>query len=436
MMNPKPVQSISTRLRSLLPRYAMEGAIVFSGDVFAKLLTFFISMVLVRFVSPEEYSYFGAFITMVVLFNSMVDLGLNQSIIKFYGKYAKSDPERAQSFVAFIFRLKLVIIPVGAFLLFLAAPALSHRVFHTEALVAPLRLLTLGVIGAGLFEYTMSVLQARQQYKWLSIGRVSESALKFVYVAVFILLGAFSLRQVYIAYTVVQLGIGVAVALMMGLYREKMTRDWKEISTELFRFAKWLVVFSFATIITLRLDMLLVQYLLPENKADVGLYSFANRLAQPLLVLSGSIFTLMNPKAMALKSKRETKHYIRQSFLLTIPVSALSLLYMFVVYFVLPRYAPAYTQAYPAFFVLCVSSIAVILTSPISLLIYTIGKSNVAAGIAVLQLLAMAILDYIFITRFGAIGAALGSLVVWTLSGAVSTVYVYSRQHLFDEAGG
>ena len=435
-MNNQTALLFLNRLNALLPRYVKEGVVVLSGDVLSKLLTFLISVMLIRFVTPAEYSYFGAFVTVVAMFNIIVDGGLNQSVIKFYGQYSGNDPRRAQSFIAFTLRLKLTIIPVAAFLLYIFSPFISRRLFHTDTLTEPFRLLTLGLIGAGLFDFTGAILQARQRYVTLSMARVAEGSLKFGYVLFFILIGAFSLEQVYLAYTVIPFGIGIVIVFIIGLHRERVLHDRKEISAELWRFAKWLVVLSYAKVVTTHLDMLLVQYLLPESKTDVGLYSLANRLCQPLVVLAGSVFTLMNPKAMALKSKAQAKEYIRQSFTLTIPLSGLSVLYMIGLYILLPHYAPSYAAAYPAFFVLCLGWMVVILSNPVTLLIYTIGKSNVAAGIAAFQLCATAVLDYFFILQYGAIGAAFSSLIIWVLCAGLSLAYLRRHRHLFPDMAG
>lgn len=418
-----------------MPRYAKEGAIVLTGDIISKFLTFAISLILLRFVTPYEYSFFGAFITLIAMVNQFTDSGLNQSFIRFYAKYNDVQPEKARAYLSLVFRLKWIILPFAAILLYVIAPLLAVNFFHAEQLILPFRLLSIGLIGGGIFEFATSVLQAKQEFKKLSILRMVEASAKVLYIILVALLGIFSLLQVYLAYTTIPILIGGIAILFIGIHRENIEYDWKQIGRELFHFGKWIAVTSFSTMFLMKLDMLLVQFLIPQDKTAVGLYSAANRLCQPLVVVAGSVATLFYPKAMALRTVTEMKNFIRQTLSLSIPLSIAMSVYALLLYFILPSFAPEYTTAYPAFFILFIGYIFTILVNPITMLILTIGKPHIVAAISLTQLVITVIMHTVFILWLGSIGAAVSSVIIWLLAGTTSLWYLYLHKHHINIAG-
>lgn len=421
--------------KKLFSAYAKQGMIILTGDVVSKCITFIISIILLRIVTPEEYSYFGAFITVLAMASQFTDVGVNQSFIRFYSRYHESDPDQASSYFTFTLRVKSVVLPVSAVIFFIISPALSIHVFHTDKLVLPFQLLSIGIVGNGILEFISSSFQARQQFKQLALLRISDAGAKILFIAIVIYTGVFSLLHVYFAYTFVPICLGGIAFFAAGLHRSAKQFDWREIGRELFHFGKWIAVASLATMLMMRLDMLLVQFLIPDDKNAVGLYSAANRLAQPFIVLTASVTTLHFPKAMALKSVDEIRMYVKDSFTLTIPVSISCALYIVLLHFFLPAFAPAYEHAYLIFLILSVGHLFTILANPITMLILTLGRSHIVAAISVVQLLLTVVSHTIFILWLGNSGAAVSTVLMWFLAGTGSLWYLYHKKHLIESSG-
>ena len=188
------------RIKNTLPLHARESGIVFGGDVLSKSLTFLITVLLLRLVRPEEYALYGVFITVLATVQQFTDSGLHASLIRFTAQYLHMDAARAAGHLRFAWRVKWVALVFTGILLLAGSELLSRWVFFTPALGHPLRIIGAGLLGFGFFDFLLAVLQARQQFKALTILRVTEGFGKLAVIGAFAWAGAFSLDAVYYTY--------------------------------------------------------------------------------------------------------------------------------------------------------------------------------------------------------------------------------------------
>lgn len=400
-----------------------------AGDVVAKAITFAISLVLLNVLAPGEYITFGLFMTVVAIVVQFSDSGLNQSFIRFFSLYKDTNPARANAHLHFAARFKLGIFVLLGVALYFTASIISSSLDHPE-LTSGIQLLAIGLTGIGIFEFSLSVQQARQEFTRMAVLRVAEAVLKIGFILVFIVQGTFTLTNVYQAYSFVPIAVALFILFGTNIFRVKEQYSTKEIGSELLGFGKWVAFSSFATMFLQHIDTLIAAKLLPD--ADAGIYYAARRLCIPLQVLTGSIVTVFFPKAMALQSLDDLRKYIRSSFKVSVPVAALTVLYLIAVLLAVPVFFPAYTDSIPLIIVLYFGWIWTLVGNPITILLLSLNRANVATYISFGQLIVTGVMHWYFATYFGAMGVAVSSLFVWLLAGCVTYAFIYKYRHQIE----
>ena len=423
-------------IAQLLPAHARESGIVFTGDVLSKFLTFVITMLLMKLVTPSEYALYGVFIAVLATVNQFTDSGLQTSLIRFQALYQNLDPERASSHLRFAWNVKwIVLLGTGTAMLLLARP-LAFDAFQNAALEYPFRLLSFGIIGNGLYEFMQAVFIARQKFGTLSVLRISEGGGKLLFILASLAVGSFSLDTVFIAYVVVPGIIGLVGVFLARRLWVRMANNWRVIGREIFGFGKWMMLSSFATMLLIRLDIFVLGPMLHDRPDEIGLYSAAVRLCTPLMVLTGSVATLFLPKALGLRSMAEMRSYIRRSLQVTIPLIALCGVYAIAVCIAIPAYFPKYASAIPYFLVLFVGYAWTIVGNPLTTLVLSINRAHVVTIISIAQLFLTTASHYCFIGWIGAMGAAVSTVLMWFLAGGVSLWYLFLHRHEIETSGG
>lgn len=416
-------------LREFLPAGAREAGVVFTGDVAAKLLTFLITLWMMSLLTAEEYKLYGLFITVLATVNQFTDSGIHQSFIRFFSLYKRDATDRARAHFQMAIRIKSLLVLLTAIVLYFGAEFLAVTLLRTPELVKPLRIMTIAIIGGGMMEFILAVLQARQEFVRFTLVRVSEAAIKTGAIYAGILMGAFSLTFVYSAYAAAPVIVAAVGLFAFTTLRGAVQYDWKAVIREMWGFGKWLMVTSFATMFLMRLDVFMVTPMLADKPAEAGIYIAAAKLCAPLIVLAGSVSTVFFPKAMGLRSLEEMRRYVRRTFIVTLPVTGIGLAYLAIMYFAVPRYFETYVDALPMFSVLFIGYAWTIIGNPLTMLMLSIGRERVGTYIALVQLPVTIVSHYLFIGSMGSMGAAISSVIIWFAAGIFSLAYIYLHRH-------
>ncbi|MFZ1731200.1 MAG: oligosaccharide flippase family protein [Bacteroidota bacterium] len=422
-------RSIIDGLREMLPLGARDASVVFFGDVFAKFLTFLITLSFMVMLTPDEYKLYGLFITVLAAINQFTDSGLHQSFIRFFALYKRDDPERAQAHYQFALRAKTVIVVLTSFALYFSAETIAITLLRTPELVIPLRIMTIAILGGGMMEFILAVLQARQEFTRFTLIRISEAAIKTGLIYGAILFSVFSLSLVYASYAIAPLIVAVIAIWFVSSLGKRVEYDWKDIGREVLGFGKWMMITSFATMFLMRLDVFMISPMLADRPEEAGLYIAAAKLCTPLIVLAGSVSTVFFPKAMELRTLTEMRRYVGRTFAVSLPVTGIGLIYLITMYFATPVFFPKYTASMPLFAVLFIGYAWTIIGNPITMLMLSIGRERMGTWVALGQLLLTIGSHYWFITQMGSMGAAISSVLVWFAAGTLSMIYIYFHRH-------
>ena len=420
------------RLLDLLPSGVKDAGVVFSGDVLSKFLTFMLTPMLLMLLSPREYRLYGLFITVLAAVNSLTDLGLQSSFIRFYSLYRDSDPDRSAAHLRLALRIKIVLTVSFAVLLYVLAEPIAATMLGAPELTPALQLLSFGVLGSSMVEFVLAVRQAQLKfipYAWI---RMLEGAGKTIPIFLALSIGAFSLDLVFDVYVYSSLALAAGSLWMMRGSAPRSALPLRSVVPELTNFSKWMTLAVLCSVFLTRIDIFMVQSILRDNPTEVGLYIMANKLGIPLLVMAASVTTVLYPKAMALRSVKEMRRYVRNAALIALIVLTIAIVYLGAVYFATPRFFPKYTGALPMFVVFWISQLWSIIGSPFTLLILSLNKSKISAILMFAQLMFTIVSHYYFIHWLGGIGAAWSLVLSIFLFGIIALSYVYRNRHLIE----
>jgi len=320
----------------------------------------------------------------------------------------------------------------------LAAPLLA-ALLRDPSLTGYLRLAFVDVLAMGAYAYYRGVLNGHRAFRQLSLTIMAYSLTKLLAICLLVYLG-FGVRGALVGNVIASLG-GLAAGFFWvrrrwalppeGRPQEGIGARASVGERQVLAFVLPAALFTLASNVLLGLDLMGVKALV-GNEVVVGYYSAAVNLANaPRLVLLAFSFTLLPSLSHAIAGQdwAQTRHYLQQTTrllaLVLFPLLALvtgtaQALVTFV-------FSAAYLPAAPILTVLIFtySTYTVYITLVSALLAENRPGWALAIPLALLPVAAVAI--WLGIARFGALGAAFGSLLAVGLATAIVAGYVFRR---------
>ena len=78
-----------------LKALSQQTALVFAGKMTGACLGFVMSLIVARWMGPEEFGLFSLFIVILIFGNDVLGDGLNPGVVRFYAMNRRTDPARA-----------------------------------------------------------------------------------------------------------------------------------------------------------------------------------------------------------------------------------------------------------------------------------------------------------------------------------------------------
>ena len=155
-----------------------------------------------------------------------------------------------------------------------------------------------------------------------------------------------------------------------------------------------------------------------------GIYSIPSRLAGFVIVLASSFSGVLAPRLAGFNDMEKEKKYIIKATLALIPISLGLFLWILIAKpFITILFGAKYIDSVPIFQALVGSMIPFIFTVPsVTAIIYSIKKTVYIGMFSFFQVVAIFILNYIFITKFGPIGPA----VTFAITNTILLIYSWS----------
>lgn len=407
-------------------RAVLKGT--FLGDIFvvsfgnglARSFAFFSSLFLARFLGPSSFADFSIFFTLAVLCSQFFG-GFDNSFVRFYA--ADRSPSSIRANLIIKAASGALILLIGGLFL---SPISAYLKFNGNRVFVFLALLT--GVGIHFMALPLSYFQAKERYSLFS-GFLALP--QIIFLALVLCFGLATGRKDFQLYSLLYLASFLAAAVIsLGLMFKRGTLtgdgDVRKDLSRIFHFGKWLVLSSLLYSFYQRIDLLILSHF--ADKANVGFYSAAVRIASLVQVFTGAVPIISNPKASRLMSYQDVRKYLAKSFktalVMTAPLLLLIMLRTPIVRIMLGK---PYLPAAAPFAILSLGLIVIMFTSPLLFVFYAIDKPQFIFYKAAALSVALPALSYVLIPRLSTIGAALAVLLTYSL-GAVLTVVMIASQ--------
>lgn len=405
-------------------RIAKDSAIVLTGNVLSAGLGFVATVLIIRALGPAEFGLFSVALAVMGIAAQFSDFGISHGLVRFASLYLQKDKLKADLMFKVSLKVRLIMAAMVFLVGFLVSEALATQLFGEPDLIFPLKLAFIGAFGMSLAAYIRATLQARQSFKKFALLHLIDPVVKVSVIGLLFLalqLNLFSVLTTVIAIPFIAFLIG-SLIIPKGFLKAK--GDEKESLKELVHFSKWIMVSVLCIMIFMRLDILMLGYFrLPQ---EVGCYAAAYNLTLALLLITGAFTTVLFPEVSKLVTKEEIRHYFKRY----IPIAGIIAIFLSPLFFlaspiILTLYGVDYITSVVLFKILLVNQLIILTFNPIGLALYAINKPQIAAFANIAQLSLNFAGNYMLIPIYGAVGAAIVTLVTNVVGIAVVALYLF-----------
>ncbi|OGE34519.1 hypothetical protein A3C32_04215 [Candidatus Daviesbacteria bacterium RIFCSPHIGHO2_02_FULL_41_14] len=390
------------------------------------ILGFIFFAVLARYLGPVNFGLFITTITVLTLMSDIADLGVNTSIVKFAASLqARSDSEREVLKIGLV--TKIIVSLTVAVIGYLLSDIIANTLFNKSDLVFPLRLASLGVIGALLFSYVTSYLQAKSRFlSWGGLN-ISLNLGRLILIGLLVSSQSLTILNSLIAYLIFPI-LGFVIALgFMPIIKILTVKVPSESISQFFNYSKWAAVFIAITALSSRVDIFLSARIL--NTQQLGFYVAAAQLLVVIPQLASALGLVFSPKYSNFSSLGSMISYYKKTQILVIIPSVVALLLIpFASFIIQLTYGEEYIAAAPIFVILLLAMLIFLISIPIhNAILYYFSDSKFFTFLSFGHIIIMLTVGFYLISQYQAVGTALAVLIGSLFNLLVPGFYLFRR---------
>ncbi|MFH1140641.1 MAG: flippase [Chloroflexota bacterium] len=380
-------------------------------------LSFAISIVLARGLGPEVYGTYAFYIWVISLCGYLVNLGLGSTATKYISEYlGRGEGEHARGIVWMVFKGRVrAALAVAAAALLLAIP-LTHLIGKGHSPVYWI-IVAGAVLPYTLFYLFQSISLGLQKFQYVAVQTLVSVPLRLGLALLVVYLGFAAVGQLAADIIVWALGVGVGIYLLnrslplRSLFRAPLARE-AAARTRSYAMAMTGILLA-EYLIWDRSEILLLGFLRPDQ--EVGFYTLGVKLPRLLMavvpaVLGGVLFPTLSEqfgrKDMT-KLKAVFTTSARYLMILALPLVAGGVALAAPLVNVL--YGTAYAPAISIMMIAFLPASFLVFVTLCRQALYAVDKPAFALKVAVVLAPLHIGLNLLFISRYGAIGAAIAT---------------------------
>lgn len=393
----------------------------------SRLFALVVTIVIARTLTLEEFGIYSLFFGIFILI-FQAEVGVNIAHVRFSKQEITSKKNVLRySLVAQIF-IVIILSIIGWPLSILLAKNIGLDTAST---------LYLGFICSallGFFGVWFGVLQSEGRFLKLGVFSFIFNLLLMLYIAgSYIIDAQQNLTDILLTYLIISLILGIPS--LIYLWRESASSENKKHANDFYRMVGLNVSVTMFYFMYRYIDVYFIKYF--SDLATVAIYSAAMKTSMLLNILTGSLPTILLPKAVtALKTKDKLINYISKSALICTGITACFLIFYFLSPFVLTLlFGDQYSSAGDILQWLVIGWIINTIYIPVSQLYYALNKVGWRIFLEFTKLIIAAACFIILIPKYGALGAAYSLLIAIciTLIISVIAIILLIKKHYLNE---
>ncbi|MCK4538384.1 MAG: flippase [Candidatus Krumholzibacteria bacterium] len=409
---------LKKQIRDLLSRDSVRHiGWVYSSRMVTAVMRFAVAVVVARTLGSEMVGVLTIASVVMGISERLLEMGLTTTMVRKMSMHlSRGEEQKSASIFQRIFFVRISASVLFVIASWFVAPVIAERMFGNPALVMPLRLAGIGSLVWNVWNNTDGVLRAMEKFREVAIIDVISHVFRTVLILFFAWKAILSVEHTLI-FNISQVLVAFAItSLMLPKSFFKGTSGGKYPLKEIFSYSGWIYAFSIIFMVFDRLDVLMLGYFREES--EVGLYGVAFTMIKPFELLPETLNTIFLPKVSKFTKKIEIFRYFKETLKLTSIIGALCLLLIFVARpLMMFFYGAEYEQSVQLFQILVGAFILLTILNPFNLIGHSINKPQLFVIMASINLVLNFTGNIIFIPRYGAVGAAVVTLVSRVLGG-------------------
>lgn len=397
---------------------------IFLSSVLSKILVFFGGIIIVRILSKTDYGTYAYIINIISILTLLSDLGSSSAALQFMTE--KSEDTNYQSAcLKYAIKIGLISSIVSSLLIFLSPLYYPFTIEGTEKLT---QILFLVPVFSIMFNYIPIILRANFDNKKYGILQIGITLINYISVItlslLFGLIGAVISQYVYHVVIIIW-GLFIIRKHLKKLnfkndFEKKDKKDFLKLSIAS-------QVNNTISSLLIVIDTFLVGLLIATPET-VALYKVGSAIPHALSFIPTCVviyvlpyFTKNNKNKEWLKSKYKT--LVKYGCLLYGFISIILIICSKLIFFIL--YGKQYYDAIPIYIILVISFFfSSTIKIPSSNVVYSLRKVKFNIIVNICCIIINIISNYFFINLYGAIGAAITTMLISIISSIAYLVYI------------
>jgi lipopolysaccharide exporter len=409
-------------------RLAGHLILMSAGNILCAGLAFLAILIISRSVSVSDFGLFNISLSVILLFQPLINFGMLGTMIKFVSSHlSRGQEDEAVHVVKAVLAIKVTLSLIMMALVFLLADALSQHVFHLPSLAPLLRMAAWGILFLSMFNYVKATLWAYKKFLSYVVIQFLTDAAKVLTISVLFMISAltvFSAVSVFSLFPI--LGICLGFVYFRHVFSSKGGHTNK-LYLRLFSFGKWLFLSNLGRRFFLYIGVILLARMLDSEAA--GIYGLALNLTYIFPIIVATLTSVLLPEVSRFREKKQFTVY----YWLSLKISAgFGIILVPVLFFakdiILFFFGERYLDSIPIFVWLAMGFLFFAISHILCPILLALDKPHIVTYADLMSVCAMFVGCYLFIPYLGVLAPAITAFVVNMC--AMVFLAIYTIRHI------
>ncbi|MGB3977077.1 MAG: oligosaccharide flippase family protein [bacterium] len=395
------------------------------GNLLVKVFAFLATVILMRGLSPARFGHVMTMVTLMSILHVVMDFGSGSTLLKIFPTLKASGMIRdIDDLLSSTLFMRIVIgVPIFFAGVVFSKPLALLLLKNSNLWIVVVMTFAGGLAGSG-HQFFQVVFQADEAFWKLVVTQLADAVFKMAGAAVIVYILAGS--DVFSGVTVYALAPFLAALMVFVIWGRNIPRPHfiQKSHIDMFlRFNAWYMVSAVSLMIFMNFDLLILAAARPAE--EVGYYSSAIRLGSILFLLVQAINTVLMPRVGKITQPDAMLAFYRKSNQRTLLVTLLIIPTIFFGPWLIRWIAgPDYLPATTIWYWVAIDHILQLAFTPMMVVLFGLNRPRFLAMYVVVQMVLNIIGDLMVVSRYGAVGVVIVTLLIRGLLGMIATCQV------------
>ena len=395
------------------------------GNILVKVFAFLATVILMRGLSPAGFGHVMTMVTLMSILHVVMDFGSGSTLLKIFPTLKASGMiQDIDDLLSSTLFMRIIIgVPIFLVGLVFSRPLALLLLKNADLWIVVVMTFAGGLAGSG-HQFFQVVFQADEAFWKLVATQLVDAVFKMLGAAVVVYLlvetGAFA------GVTVYALAPFLAAVMVYVIWGQDMPKPHiiRKTHIDMFlRFNAWYMVSAVSLMIFMNFDLLILAVARPAE--EVGYYGSAIRLGSILFLLVQAINTVLMPHVGKITRPDAMLAFYRKANQRTLLVTILIFPTVFLGPWLIRWIAGAnYLPATSIWYWVALDHILQLLFTPMMVVLFGLNRPRFLAMYVVVQMVLNIIGDLLVVSRYGAVGVVVVTLLIRGLLGLIATFQV------------